>query len=610
MSKKRTVIQVGGQSGTLDNSKTLLIPTIKEETTDDRLTTVETVEHNDNDSSADVNENDKNENCNVPIKKIVFDEKDCEKIEDANDETTKPFKRRSSVENFGKFGLLTPALVLVPGIDGSDTLTQSFKDLQGKNRELKLAAAHIDDAINGRGRYGKARAIFKPKKGQFCFKVLDSQWFSKIVLLAIIVHTCLIFFEPPPVDGTSPAIFVLTVLCLFTYLLDVVLHIVFLTWPVFWSITENRWMRVEFIFLTMFTIDFIMLIVQELIKMRLAQPFRCLRVATLLCKLKNVGHIYDVVLSIAVKLATVFFVIALFILLFGAIGLHLFSMDYHNIGCNATAIVNCTDDPNNIYTGAFDQIGIAALRLFVLLTTENYPDFMLPSYSNNQYSFFYFAIFIFVGVFLLLAIMLAIIVDGYWAFAKKHVKMERSRERAELAKAWNLLDPLGKGMLDKKDDKFLTLFKLLRPKNTDDMNTQLIDFLDGDEDGFIDSFEWTTRLNETLSFEFEEDDSLGQRTLPRCCQVVTDGANRLVNSKIFSICILVLIVVHRWHSSSKFGLNMTLATTDDWISQVVSKIMLATGKASKTDISTKPVDMNRLKLCLELLVKAEECSKS
>ena len=38
----------------------------------------------------------------------------------------------------------------------------------------------------------------------------------------------------------------------------------------------------------------------------------------------------------------------------------------------------------------------------------------------------------------------------FWCFkcrvySKKHVKKERSRERAELAKAWNLLDPLGKG---------------------------------------------------------------------------------------------------------------------------------------------------------------------
>ena len=33
-------------------------------------------------------------------------------------------------------------------------------------------------------------------------------------------------------------------------------------------------------------------------------------------------------------------------------------------------------------------------------------------------------------------------------YSKKHVKKERSRERAELAKAWNLLDPLGKGVFN------------------------------------------------------------------------------------------------------------------------------------------------------------------
>ncbi|XP_070578004.1 uncharacterized protein [Ptychodera flava] len=303
-------------------------------------------------------------------------------------------------------------------------------------------------------------------------------------------------------------------------------------------------MRAEFVFLCMFSVDFLLLIIQESIQMRLAQPFRCLRAALLLCKLKNVGHIYDVALSITVKMATIFFIIALFIILYAAIGLHLFGVDYHYIGCNNTALVNCTEDNDNIYTGAFDHIGISSLRLFVLLTTENYPEFMLPTYAKNKYSFFYFGLFIYAGVFLLLAIMLAVIVDGYWVFAKKHVKLERSRERAELAKAWNLLDPLGKGILEKSDSKFLVLFRLLRPKNTDDMNQQLIDYLDGNDDGHIDSFEWTTRLNETLSFEFEEDDANTQSKLPRCCQVIIGAARRLVNNRVFSIAILILIIVH------------------------------------------------------------------
>ena len=49
-------------------------------------------------------------------------------------------------------------------------------------------------------------------------------------------------------------------------------------------------------------------------------------------------------------------------------------------------------------------------------------------------------------------------------YAKKHVKKERARERAELAKAWNLLDPLGHGSLAINDEKLVKLFKILRPQ--------------------------------------------------------------------------------------------------------------------------------------------------
>ena len=41
--------------------------------------------------------------------------------------------------------------------------------------------------------------------------------------------------------------------------------------------------------------------------------------------------------------------------------------------------------------------------------------------------------------------VLKIVVHNCRVFSKKHVKKERARERAELAKAWNLLDPVGKG---------------------------------------------------------------------------------------------------------------------------------------------------------------------
>lgn len=161
-----------------------------------------------------------------------------------------------------------------------------------------------------------------------------------------------------------------------------------------------------------------------------------------------------------------------------------------------------------VYHGAFDDVAYGMLRLFVLLSTENFPEVMLPALRVESAYFVYFGLFVFVGVFFLTAILLAIVVDSYWVYSKKHVKKERSRERAELAKAWNLLDPLGRGTLSLDDEKFTLLFHLLKPKNSEAENLVLIEMLDANGDGEVDSFEWTTMLSKVLSLEFEDDDDL------------------------------------------------------------------------------------------------------
>ncbi|KAI8479336.1 hypothetical protein Bbelb_429390, partial [Branchiostoma belcheri] len=525
-------------------------------------------------------------------------------------ETLRPLNRRSSLENFGRFGLLAPAVALAPAIHGSDELTKTFVDLQGENRELKLAAAHIDDALAGRGKYGKARAIFKPKFAQRCFYIISNRWFKRFLYLVILLHCTVTVWEPPQQHitagssarragvvkadlernqviwqlaasiptgtSTSPSIWIrwgrrvpnvseywwvylCTSFCLLCYYVDIALHMAFMTWRVYWALDENKWMRVEFYLVCMFTFDFIMLIIQEAIPMRLAQPFRCLRAGMLLCKAKNVGHIFDVLLSIIIKLGKVFVIILVFILTFSAIGVHIFMEAYHhNCTTNATTgIRTCEDSVNqtDFYTGVFDQIGTSSLQLFVLLSTENYPDFMMQAFDKNRAAFLYFGIFLYVGVYFLAAILLAIIVDSYWEFSKKHVKRERSRERAELGKAWNLLDPLGSGQLAVNDEKLLTLFRILKPKNTDEENRELINEIDQDTDGFVDAFDWTTGLNDALSFEFEESDVQEiTRIHGTCFTFVIDVFKRVAQATVFSIFILVLIGIHcilfcvRWHT--------------------------------------------------------------
>nr|XP_054758693.1 uncharacterized protein LOC129264776 isoform X2 [Lytechinus pictus] len=495
------------------------------------------------------------------VKTISDSSEKSRKSSHTNKVFVRTFKQRASQENFALYGLLTPALVLVPKIDGHDALTETFTELKGEDRELKLAAAHIDDAISGRGKYGKARAFFKSKQGRWCFKMINNKYFKYLVLLMATVHLILTFFEPPSSMSTSPAILAITPLCILVYAADVGVHMGFLSWPVFWSLDENRWIRRELVFTCMYIIDYVMLVTQTFVDVRLAQPFRCLRAAIILCKLNNVQHIWDVVMSIVIKLGKVFVIIIVFIILFSAIGVHLYTDTYHNIEQETS---NCTGNSTNVYVGAFDHVGITSLRLFVLLSTENYPDLMIPAYATSHWNFLYFGIFLFVGVFFLTAIMLAIIVDSYWSFAKKHVKKERARERAELAKAWNLLDPLGQGSLPKDDGRFLKLLRILKPHHTEEMNLQLIDYLDHNDDGQIDSLQWTIRLNEALSFEFEEDKFYDMDTnSSKYVYAIQSFSQKIVRSSIYSKIVLVLILLHsilfclKWHDMDEMA-RMTI----------------------------------------------------
>jgi len=206
------------------------------------------------------------------------------------------------------------------------------------------------------------------------------------------------------------------------------------------------------------------------------------------------------------------------------------------------------EDEEKVYKGAFNHVAFGMLKLFVLLSTENFPEVMLPALRVHPAYIIYFGLFVFFGVFFLTAILLAIVVDSYWVYSKKHVKKERSRERAELAKAWNLLDPLGKGALSIDDEKFTMLFHLLKLKNSEAENLMLIEMLDANEDGEVDSFEWTTMLSQVLSLEFEDDDDLLllEETLGASKWMIRirETAKFLTESDFFSHFILFLIISH------------------------------------------------------------------
>nr|XP_039267523.1 voltage-dependent P/Q-type calcium channel subunit alpha-1A-like isoform X1 [Styela clava] len=463
---------------------------------------------------------------------------------------------KSNKKKMMYFGLVLPTFVFLP-----EALEQSSAAKFGEDFQLHLAAAHIDDALDGRGKFGKARAAMKSKNVQKCFKIISSPYWEYLLYLFIALHCFMPFWEqsptPTPIGATwsnswDMPIFVLVIdaLCMTVYVIDITLSIVFISWRHFWKAKENFWLRVEFTLTGMFIIDYIILVLEKILVIRLIAPFRCLRAAMLLCKSQNVAHIFKVLVSITAKLGKVFSIIFIFIFTFASIGLHLYMDDYHEIPevcTNETTAWNCT----NVYSGAFDHVAIASLHMFVLMSTENYPDVIIPAYDVSVANFFYFMFYLYAGVFFLTAILLAIIVESYWEYSKKHVKLERLRQREELIKAWNLLDLNGSGFLSVDDPKLLKLFKILRPKNSEDENLELLEYIsDSIEDYIIESYDWTTRLVDALRFEFEpetededkETDSHNQT--PSKWTSIQQFTRKIIHANRIGIAILMLILLH------------------------------------------------------------------
>ena len=209
---------------------------------------------------------------------------------------------------------------------------------------------------------------------------------------------------------------------------------------------KKKWHRVQFLL----TVCYVLSLMTLLFIPGRIHWARCLRPGVLIARNRSIRRIFEAVTSMLPKIAAMIGVVMMFILVYSVIGVHMFAEAY-----NAVDVVP-------LYKGAFDNVAIAMLRLFVLVTTENYPEFMQPAYSSDPSAVFFFASFLYFGIFVLLAMLLATIVGFYWDYAKTQVIKESKKERKALVKAFNVLDPDGIGYIDKST--WSQLFRMLKPK--------------------------------------------------------------------------------------------------------------------------------------------------
>eukprot|EP00939_MAST-03C_sp_MAST-3C-sp1_P005373 g5373.t1 len=87
----------------------------------------------------------------------------------------------------------------------------------------------------------------------------------------------------------------------------------------------------------------------------------------------------------------------------------------------------------------FSSLATGINSMVVLLTTANYPDVMMPAYSNNRAASLFFVIYLIVGLFLMLNLVLATICDSYSQMLAEKEKDLMKQRKASLDAAFRLL---------------------------------------------------------------------------------------------------------------------------------------------------------------------------
>ncbi len=96
--------------------------------------------------------------------------------------------------------------------------------------------------------------------------------------------------------------------------------------------------------------------------------------------------------------------------------------------------------------GYFDGFLESYWQLFVLVTTANSPDVMIPAYERSRWSAIFFIVYIVLNLYLFMSVFLAVVYNQFKENLKKEVRENTERRNGLLDKVFELArrgDPKG-----------------------------------------------------------------------------------------------------------------------------------------------------------------------
>ncbi|XP_065670287.1 two pore channel protein 2 isoform X3 [Hydra vulgaris] len=173
---------------------------------------------------------------------------------------------------------------------------------------------------------------------------------------------------------------------------------------------------------------------------RLLRPFFLIQNSSLMKKTVN-----SIKRSIP-HILSVLFLLALHLYFFTMFGMVLFAPEdfskqavIHSV--NASSNKDSLDMLNNRNEGKayFFDLGAAIMTLTILLTTANNPDVMMPAYSDNRFYAIFFILFLAVGMYFFMNVLLAVIYNEFKGSFTKTMQSSFIRRRCGIRAAFEVL---------------------------------------------------------------------------------------------------------------------------------------------------------------------------
>ncbi|XP_061624134.1 two pore channel protein 1 isoform X2 [Phyllopteryx taeniolatus] len=220
----------------------------------------------------------------------------------------------------------------------------------------------------------------------------------------------------------------------------------------------------------------------------------------------------------------------------------------------------------------FNTLENSMVSLFVLLTTANFPDVMMPAYSKNHWSCVFFIVYLSIELYFIMNLLLAVVFDTFNDVEKMKFKSLLLHKRSAVDHAFQLLvsrqRPTGVSLKQfdglmrfyrprlSARDRFLT-YKALNTSDAPMLSLQdLYKFYE------VTGLKWKARRSGEHWFD----------DLPHTAYIILKGINLLVKSKAFqytmckSFYVNSVYVVHAWTKTfSRHATDAVVAINGVWI---------------------------------------------